>query len=314
MKWNHSIATLCCAAVLGLGPGCDVPPETSPALTFVPEYKDEPIALGLESYVDIPARVYNDGGWMTQTHDLERTTLEIQAKGGVEVLWTESMPTSLRGNTFHRIHYRCGEDASAAQRLDVKVVSQGETRYEGSYALPCEAATSFQLEAGGLRGTYVTGILLNAMPRLTAGTRQLRGRGIRQVDVDGPVMTLPVSANEFLHARTVRPGRGARFRAGPLELEVPITVVSDDQYSLQIETVDVFHDGVHVIGFSGRGIAQDGSPVWGLNGCEMTVSPASALYVQPDTRYECRLLTRPDVAAQVCMTYRGKHACATYSP
>jgi hypothetical protein len=302
------MSALVCLAALGLGSGCGAP--ASPPLTFQPENPESATALGLESFVDLLPQ-WQDGK-TTRYHPFERSTLELATRGGAEVLWTEVRPDTLMGRPVHRIHYRCGPEASASQHLDVTVTLDGGEQVAGTYDLPCKAATSFRFTQG-LEGPYLLGVNLFGIPELRAGSQKLEGRGIQLVSSDGPLFATPGAANHPLYVRTVRPGTAPRFRAGPLELTVPITVYPDDVLTFRITRSPSTYDGVEVMGFEGQMFTSDGQPVYGARDCQPTVTPASAEYTAPHSEL-CTRYTLRGQPARVCMTFRGQSACEDYTP
>jgi hypothetical protein len=293
---------------LGLGSACGGP--ASPPLTFKPEDPDSAIALGLESFVDVLPE-WQDGK-RTRYHPFEQGTFALAPQGGAEVLWTEVRMNQLGGRPAHRVHYRCGQDASASQSLDVTVSFEDGEQVQGSYPLPCKAATSFKFTQG-FEGRYLVDRLLMGIPEVRAGSEKLEGRGIQLVNPDGPLFATPGSANHFFYARTVRPGTGARFRAGPLEIEVPITIYAEADVTFRVTRHPTTYNGVEMMSFDGELFSADGQRVFGARDCQPTVTPESAEQpvplVEPCTRY-----TRLGHAAQVCMTFRGQTACESYTP
>jgi hypothetical protein len=305
-----ALSLLACAAALGLGAACGE--STAPYLTFKPEEPDNPIALGLESFVDVLPE-WQDGK-QTRYHLFEKSTLAQATRGGAEVLWTELHPNLLSGRHAHRIHYRCGEDVSLEQYLDVTFSFEDGEPVQGAYRLPCKAATSFEFTQG-YNGRYRLGQTLLGIPELRAGGQKLEGRGIRLVNPDGPLFALPGTANHFLYARAVRPGTGVWFRAGPREIEVPVTVYPDAELTFRVtrSMIPSTYNGVEVIPFEGQMYSPDGHVVYGARDCQPTVTPASAEYLA-DIPELCTRYTRPGQAAQVCMTFRGQSACESHTP
>lgn len=296
--------------LLSLAAACGGAPEPEASeelLVLRLEHPGASLGLGLESFVEV---FLEPGEEATRPpRFLDGAELSVHVEGGAELLWTEAHPEDSYGPYFYRVHFRCGVDAAAAQRLTVRLDFPHGPGLERSVALPCVAATHLLLVAPK---HLVPGEQFLAQAELLAGTQQLLGRGITFADPAGPLLSLRAEAQQDFFVRAVRPGAEPRLRAGPLEVSVPVTVHEPETLAFSVKAGWLTYEGGEGLAFRGELHTAGGEPVQSARGCEVTVSPPSA-----ERRSEHHGLCAVDTylgAVEVCMTYGSQRRCERYDP
>lgn len=296
--------------LLALAAACNGPTEPDASEErLVPslEHGSTPLGLGLESFVELRLEPGKDSAGPRRF--LDSAALSLSLEGGAQLLWTETQPEGPEQPFVYRVHFRCGVDAAAAQRLHVRLDFPQGADLESSVELPCVEATGLTLHAPA---HLVPGEQFIARVELLAGNRQVLGRGITFAEPAGPLLALPAAAREDFLVRAVRPGAQPRLRAGPLEVSVPVTVHAPDTLAFSLVAHDHYYERSAGVVFRGVLHTAQGEEVQAARGCEVTVSPPSAVLPLAYAG-RCEVYTQRS-ALEVCMTYGAQRRCEPFTP
>jgi len=256
--------------------------------------------------------------------DFEGTTLEIQAPAGFDFETTlkEAPASDMTGG--YRLRTRCDAEPGSAHEVGVRVMAEGEVRYEDAFELTCYEPTRLELlelvhpytvpDQPGV-GRYFVGGAIEADIALFAdtprGELRVGGEGLELTESHG-ILRMGEPQHQPLRVtglilEIAAAGVGPELSYRGASLRLPMEAVHEEGWRLELGTWQGPPGG----DYASRTLdaiarSSDGSELRGLQRCAWTTE-----VIGIDTQDSgCRLhLWGPPAVSDVCVTVYGRTTC-----
>ncbi len=289
-----------------------------------------PTAAGLSTSVlvaELLCKGDPDEGAPCDRWDFEGTTVEVEGPPGFTFETTRRLPKTPssyeRQHAGHVIRIGCGAEPDVSHDIRVRVMAGDVQRYEDVFTLRCHEPTGLRVEprntSGGgmavtLEGRFLLGGRLTANLTLTATVNgqpdvALGGEGLRVEDAKGLLRQREASSGFDLVAAGQSPVLGYRNASVTLPL---LEVVDTSAWTLALSawsTSGLSPENPNEWRIRAQALAQDGTELKGLDGCDWRVTLARGDVEQRIGACTLSSSLRPQEA---CVRLGNQSVCRSY--
>lgn len=285
-------------------------------------------AFGAESRIDIPEHVLLEkGGGKYDLYvpyddqlDFRDTTLETTVTGGLEVI-----EVIQKENRDYQVRLLCKAETGTAGELRVKIKRGDRVQYEDALDISCfrnpRTTSDHDGEAWILdRGLDVKIAQIDEKGELPLTTHCLRfpDNGPFALNYGDAGVPERLYTGQPIRLRTVAPTASLEFSSGEYTGVLPIRILSDDQWRLQLSVTAAEPQGsgtsFRLLGTAVAPAFGDGG-VQGLTSCEFRAVEVNGNGTRTDSPPTCRsTLLVTDLQQRACLRFRDNVGCLLLSP
>ncbi len=310
--------------MLGLAACSPEGPNGKKEVLFFWTQFNRPVAEGFSATLTMLQHTSRGGGKSLTarkeySYEFADSTLAVSTDSGltVEKTWLD--------DEGHHVTYRCEPAAKSVREVRVSVLApDGKERYADAYDVECGRPQALlvgvgnpDLEQKGPLRKFMLGADVSVSVTLQGRTdgldsATLDGGKVSLVDPEGLLRLSPQASDSGreLYMEAVRVGRSPRVSLAGLEAEIPMEIVEDSSFQLEVKST---YSAVAPPLWTLQAYARhtDGSYVDGLGvDCEWEIRPLSGT---PYTERGCYTYVTDSVGpGTACVRARGKTACAEY--
>ncbi len=212
----------------------------------------------------------------------------------------------------------CNAAPDVFHEVRLRVVADGQVRYEDAFDIMCRQATRLRLPRLTPGRYFVGGRVLAeviASVSTALGPTPLGGEGLMLSDRRGLLRIEPFShgpQNHIALLEVIAPGSGPELLFQDLTLRLPLETVEDPEWRLELVSPQPDREPPNSSrwALSARVIGSDGGELYGLHGCSwlITLPDDSTLQHQG-----CLAFVRtPAPPLRACVSALGRTACRDY--